>query len=239
MSHTPSTTTDGQTLEQRAAELRETIARPTPQQEAAAELAALERQLAEQREATAVAAAERRLLGITRADRGLTAAVDAGEARLAEAAAHYVHAVELLNEHYAKLERLRAEADALRDRFPGLAAPALPRVIAPEQRPACVEAARAVAAVSFAEYRGRRVKVEKCEHGVRERRSYREIEGTPAFEIIQAAGLPPWPPLTAAQQQILAQRERDRVEGARQAQRFATEAAAIQALPSSVPARRF
>jgi hypothetical protein len=71
--------------------------------------------------------------------------------------------------------------------------------------------------------------VEQCEFGLRQRRTYDEIAGTDGHGIITIAGLKPWAPLTARQQAILAERERDQEERQRQAAAFAGEFMVAQA----------
>ena len=65
--------------------------------------------------------------------------------------------------------------------------------------------------------------MEKDEHGLRSRRSYREASGSPGYEIIKTAGLPPWPKLTTAQAAILDGRRRDAEAEQRDSTRFAAE----------------
>jgi hypothetical protein len=51
--------------------------------------------------------------------------------------------------------------------------------------------------------------VEQCEHQMRERRSYAEIQGTEGYDIITSVGLKPFPELTERQQAVVAQRKRE------------------------------
>lgn len=60
-----------------------------------------------------------------------------------------------------------------------------------------------------------RTESERCEHGLRERRSYQEVRGTDGYKFIADAGLRDFPPLTDAQQRILVERTRVAREAAR------------------------
>ena len=60
---------------------------------------------------------------------------------------------------------------------------------------------------------------------MRTRRTYEEVSGTPAAEIIKAAGGPkPWPELTARQRAIVEERARQQTQEADELRRFAVEA---------------
>jgi hypothetical protein len=84
----------------------------------------LEAEAATEREAEARTAAKARVLAIKRADGALAAEEEDDAKRVAEAR----EAIKRLNDRYAKRVVLRAEADALAERF-GLEAPALPDVL--------------------------------------------------------------------------------------------------------------
>ena len=72
-----------------------------------------------------------------------------------------------------------------------------------------------VAEASFVEHGHVRQPVEECEHGMRQRRTYREVAGTPGYQIIAAAGLKPFAELTETQRKQLASREEQRAREGR------------------------
>jgi len=202
---------EGETLEQRAARLRQVIATPkpeTPEQE----LARVERQLGEQREAKAKAQAQERVIAIKRAmgskrtqlddeTKRIKAEADDKELRIVAGEYQYQR-IPVLNACYADYRALEVELAALCDRF-GLSVPELPVVLPPAQRDIVLPVL------------GDRIRVfpvtEDCEHGMRHRRNYSECTGSPGYEIITVAGLVPWPVLNARQQEILAEREEAQV----------------------------
>jgi hypothetical protein len=218
------TTNEAQTLEQRAAALRVQVAAPTPREE----LAEVERQIAAQeaREGAGRAAAEKRQVGIGRAFGSLADQYGQDGERVEQAAAALTAAIATMNDRYAKLVGLQAEARALADRF-GVQAPALPPVIAPGRQgidlaaPALVEPSRV-----------RLPPMEECEHRLRARRSYREIADAPGYAIIVESGLKPWPPLSEAQRLILAERIQERAADPL----AASMAAEVASLPATVSA---
>jgi hypothetical protein len=53
---------------------------------------------------------------------------------------------------------------------------------------------------------------EQCEHKMRERRSYTEIQGTEGYDIITAVGLKPFPDLTDRQLAVVARRKSENEE---------------------------
>src|SRR2546430_1845939 len=108
--------------------------------------------------------------------------------------------------------------------------------LTPRRLPTRSAAARTVRGVSFEGLRRPWPKTERCEHGLRERRTYGEVAGSPGYSIILQAGLKPWPALTARQEEILAERERDAAQDRRAAAQFASEAAIVRATPPSLPA---
>lgn len=201
-------------LEQRAAELKQIVEQPSDRERAAAELAKIERELAGSREAKAKEAAQLRLLGIRRAYGSVASSLDGDEQRLREAVALVAEAVEKMNGRFHQLMKLKAEAAALGDRF-GLAVPALPQVTPPALRDVAV-----TPAVTLVGHVHARPKVERCEHGLRERRNYHEVQGTEGHAIISEAGLKPWPDLTDAQIRIVEQRAREAEESRRQLARM-------------------
>ena len=189
-------------LDQRAAELRAIIERPSEKEMAEAELRVIDRQMAEEAEQAAVAAAEKRIVGVSQASGSLIAQLEADARKLLEAAQAYVAAAERINDRYRKIELLRAESDALADRF-GVADAKIPSLMEPDRREVVVAAHRAVLAVDYARQRLSPNPVQKCEHGLRTRRTYQEIATTLGYDIIAHAGLKPFHELTERQRQAV------------------------------------
>ncbi len=108
------------------------------------------------------------------------------------------------------------------DRF-GLPRPQLPSVHAPALHAAVKEALGIIASVGFVDHGHIRSGTERDEHHFRTRRTYAEVAGSPGYDIIEAAGLQPWPPLTAAQEAILDSRKREGEAEIRESARFAAE----------------
>ena len=175
------------------------------------------------REQAAKAEAEKRMRGIARAHGSLRQELDDDDARVREAATAYKAAADRLNQRYRSLAMLGAEAGALCDRF-GVAAPMFAPVVIPAMRKVCGAAALVVDGVKFLDHAHVRTATEKCEHGLRTRRTYAEIAGT-GGGIIKAAGLKPWPELNAKQREIVESRVRERQAEAATAARFEGEAA--------------
>jgi len=217
-------------LEREAKQLRQIVAARSEKEIAAEKLARIERQLAARRETEGTAAAKGRMVGIRRAVGSLMneygqdrKAVEAARAQLSEA-------IQTLNARAGQIRQLHAEDAALADRF-GLDRTELPQPREPE-----AEINMALPKLWF----GRPTPpplIELDDTGLqRERRSYREVEGSEAYRIIQTAGLKSWPELTQEQREVLAEREEDhRRERAEQAV-LAREAAF--ALARLGPARR-
>lgn len=166
----------------------------------------LEQEVAREVEAAGRKAAEARLLGIKKAYGSLLSEMDEDEKRIAELA----EATARLNNRYAKIEQFRVEALALSDRF-GLDKPTLARAVPP--------ARREIATTLVLLQRGLLdhanawpAPTEQCEHKMRERRSYTEIQGTEGYDIITSVGLKPFPELTERQQAVVAQRKREQEE---------------------------
>ncbi|MEX2179339.1 MAG: hypothetical protein WD801_11545 [Gemmatimonadaceae bacterium] len=203
------------TLEQRAEELRRIVAQPSEKEVAAAELAAIEQQMSERQEDEARERAKQRLLGIRRAIGSVVASLEEDEARVRAAKAALEDAIRRFNDRFGQVNGLKAEAEALCHRFQ-LPTPALPKVTAPALRG--LETAPSVELVAHVRTRPR---VEQCEHGLRERRTYAEVRGTEGHTIITAAGLRPFPELTERQQRGIAHREREQAETNRQHERMA------------------
>lgn len=187
----------------RAEELRRIVSQPSEKELAVAELAKIERELAEAREASAKAAAKDRLIGIRRAVGSVIASIDADEKRVREKAAELAEAIKKLNDRAGQVAALKAEADALCDRF-ALASVELPTVVPPLRRDIDLLPVRLAdhPAVIFGV-------TESCEHQMRSRRTYVEVEGSDGYAIIQAAGLIPFPELTPRQRGIVAERQRE------------------------------
>ncbi len=131
-------------------------------------------------------AATERLTGIKRAAGSAISTYGEDEKRVEQAVAALKEAITTLNGRARKLEALRAEAAALSDRF-GLTAPLLTTLPEPKQ---------GIALPAFWRTHSVRPSFEKCEHGLRQRRDYTEIGGTPGYVLIRRAGLRPFRELT-------------------------------------------
>lgn len=151
-----------------------------------------------------VKAAQRRMVGIVRAYGGLMETLEADKKRLLRLARELADTVALANERNQRLATLQAEADALHHRF------GLPRLGLPGFVPAGVDARTRDLHRDLDGYIRTIPAMEHCGYEMRQRRTYEEISDTPAFEIIRAAGLSPWPPLTEQQLRLLAAREKER-----------------------------
>lgn len=163
-----------------------------------------------------------RIKDVKRAAGGLRTASDAARKTLLEAAKAFRAAaddVDRLNRQYAVL---RAEGDAAADRFSGVDAPTIPTLLAPNRDPVAIEALRIVQAIDLPDYPVIHEATEKCQHGLRTRRSYGEVAGTPTHEIIMAAGLKAFAVLNETQQRILAEREQEREQASRNAKQIGT-----------------
>jgi len=170
----------------------------------------LEQQVAQEREQEASQRAKARVLAIKRAIGSVVSELNEDESRVAELLAE---AIARLNDRYDQATQLRAEALALSDRF-ALPTPKLPDVVSPARRPIAVELARAMNKLRADV--GTWESNERCEHKMRTRRTYAEAEGTPGAEIIEAAGLKPFPELTEYQRALIAGKEREQEEYRRQ-----------------------
>lgn len=187
--------------------------------------ALLEVQLTTDREKAGRTEAEARMKAIGRAHGSLRAQLDADEGSIGEAVAAYAAAVTRLNERYRSLLLLKAEAEALADRF-GVAAPALPNVVVPVRRERCTAAAVVAARAEFGDRSYVRPATEEDEHHLMTRRTYKECDATEGYRIIIAAGGPkPWPELTAKQSAIVASRAEQQARVAADAPLLAAEAA--------------
>jgi hypothetical protein len=168
-------------------------------------IAELEKEAAEELEADAVRRATKRMVAISRAAGSIANELDEDQRRVDEKMAELQEAIARLNGRYTKATQLRAEAAALSDRF-GVDKPALPNLVPPARRDFVTTLANMPR--DLLDHRSIRQPVEECEHRLRTRRTYREVEGTPSFDIIEAAGLKPFAPLTEKQQEIVGGRER-------------------------------
>ena len=172
------------------------------------------------------AEAEARLTAVRRAHGSLLDQYEQDVARLREAAAAFADAGSRVSERIERLRKLGAEQNALLDRFPGLSAPPLPTVTPPGRHAGVTAAALAVDGVAFRDHLHIALAVEDDAHKIRRRRTYKEISGTPAYEIITAAGGPkPWPALTERQREIIAEREQQKERAAADAPFLAAETA--------------
>ena len=194
-------------------------------------LPGLRERVKENRLALCQAQAADRMLGTRRAYGSLLRQYEADEVRVLDAAKEYHSAVGLLNGRYKSLGLLAAEAGALGSRF-GIPLSKLASPVVPALRTACGEAVRLVTEVKYVDHGHISPDIETCEHGLRKRRSYLEVQGTEAFEIIKAAGLPAWPPLTDMQKSIVAGREQDAQEERDFAKRIGGEIAVRRSLPA-------
>lgn len=196
-----------------AKEDREDVAQAIP---------ALQDKIKQVREAACLGEATRRMRGIGKAFGSLLSEIELDELRVEKQAKLYADAVETVNSRYIALKGLRSEGNALSDRF-GLEAPTFLPVALPSQREGCREAATTVDTPFLNHYHAS-PKTERCADGLRVRRTYEEVKGTPTALILEAAGLKAWPALTAQQEEIVEGRERERQAEAVTAARFAGEA---------------
>lgn len=164
----------------------------------------LEREAAAEREQTAKQRATSRLVGITRAYGSVAKQLDDDEKRVVEKIAEVQDAIARLNQRFTKAAELRAEAEALADRF-DLPKLNLPILVAPRSR----EFVKPLSALErgLLGFRTFYRSVEDCAHRLRTRRNYREIEGSEGFVIIEEAGLRPFPELNETQRGIVEGRQ--------------------------------
>lgn len=186
----------------------------------------LHTRLAEMREKAGRSAAEKRMTGIVRASGSLAVEYQGDAKRLREAAEKYAEAAERLTARFGALTMLRAESDALHDRF-SIPKPSLPTVVAPLF--AAQDMLRVIGNVAFPDHLHVRLRTEEDEHRIRTRRTYEEVEGTDAGHIIQQAGGPrPWPALTQTQQEMVDGRARQEAHVAETLDRFGAAAARVR-----------
>lgn len=188
--------------------------------------AALRTRIEEDLEVASVAAATQRLKDIRKAFGGLRRVLEADEVAVETAAIEFKAKSERVNQRFATLSALRAEAEALGDRFPAVpAGPRFPAITVPARREVLIQASLVVDSVMFRDHGHIAKALEKCEYNLRTRRSYRELgAGTPGAAIIEAAGSKAWPALTERQQGIVEDRARERRAEAATAARFEGEA---------------
>jgi hypothetical protein len=184
-------------------------------------IAVLEIEVAEATESGATQKAKSRVVAIKRAFGSVTNELDEDEKRVVEKIVELQAAIGRLNDRYSKAATLKAEAAALSDRF-GLDKPELPVVIPPVRRDFVGKLVTLDRGLS--DHASIRQPLEQCVYKLRTRRTYAEIKQTPGFEIIQAAGLKAFPPLTERQAEIVEGRERQHEETRQQFARHAGEA---------------
>lgn len=213
------------TLEQEAADLRQQVEAPTKAQE---RLREIEAQLAREKEDEARKAAEKRAVAISRALGSIATELEEDAERAREAARAYDAAVVRYNERYRrKYEALLLENDALKDRF-GIQGAKVPTdVVSPERHPIAIEASSIVSTIRYVQEAWYliRAHTERCEYELRQRRTYKEIEGTASCDIIKDAGLKPFPELSDAQREHLEERARDAENERRMLATLTTEVA--------------
>lgn len=159
----------------------------------------LEREVAGLVEAKGRKAAEERLLGIKRAAGSVRTELSEDNKRIRALEKEIGEANATRTSRARKYETLQAEASALSDRYDlpvlkleTLAEPPTIEVPAPWRHH--------VIRPSF----------EQCEHGLRQRRDYTEIGGTPGYGIITTAGLKTFRALTERERSVLEVREDER-----------------------------
>jgi len=205
----------------RIAALDKIIAAPTEREAAEAERAALVRQEREEREADGRTRAEERLGAIAHDHDQLLARLDRDAQAVEESAAALAARIADVNTAYAAVGDLVAEARALAHRF-GLGLPALGAPVPPFRRGIALE----LPALADHDHRYLQpAPTEQDDTGLRVRRTYAEIGGSPGFALIQAAGLRPFPELTARQRELAADHE----HVAERERRAAAEARALAA----------
>jgi len=181
--------------------------------------ASLAASLVTEREQAGKAEAERRLVGIKRAYGSLATEYGEDIQKLQELAVAYREQKQRIADRFNGLRMLRAEGNALADRF-GLPVPDLSNVVPPIRHDGIGAAWRETERVRWPEYAYTPPHLERNEFGVK-RRTYREVRGTPTYDIIvQAGGPKPFPAVSAARQ--AAAEERREIE-ARSLRQFEAE----------------
>jgi hypothetical protein len=191
-------------LEQEAAALRRIVSEPSEKEKAAARLAEIERQIATQTEDEGRQAARERIVDINRAVGSLADLYQTKDAKkVVEAFRAAAAALEIFVARWRQVERFGAESAALADRF-GVDAANIPMLVPPGRLEEVLRAYRAltdidtpdVASLDYTPF-------ESDEYGLRKRRTYGEIVGTPGYEVIQRAGLKPFRQLTPGEQRAV------------------------------------
>jgi hypothetical protein len=139
-----------------------------------------------------------RLLGIRKAVGSVAHTMREDVAKIVELNAQIIQAINTLNERYAQVTSYDQEYEALKDRFEFTKAEA-PRLELPTP-PAVTLDKLTASPVPFGLRNRMHPDLEQHEYFEFRRRTYAEVEGTPAGEIIARAGLKAWPRLTATQQ---------------------------------------
>jgi hypothetical protein len=162
-----------------------------------------------------------RLIAIQRADGSLGAQEEEDDRIMTEASNAYAAAMGRKNERHTKRCLYREETVGLVDRF-GLQMPKLEPLITPAASDACLQARAIVRDASPSTRTPKHLvewRKESDEHGFNERHTYIEIRHTLGGQIIEKAGLKPWPAaLTPDQEEIVAKRQADSREAQEQAE---------------------
>ncbi|HXM38291.1 MAG TPA: hypothetical protein VN908_06495 [Gemmatimonadales bacterium] len=179
---------EGETLEQRAARLRQVVATPSERDLAARELLEVETQIADRDRAARTAEAKDRLLHIRQALGGLAETTKGDNTELIGAAQAFVAAAKKVNERFHKIALLKHEAASLCDMF-DLPVPELPSVMVPAARPEVHEAFSLVHSARVAEHGRIATAVDSVRYpdgrsgpGAR---TYEELKGTPGADLIR------------------------------------------------------
>jgi len=168
----------------------------------------LKEQIEHTRETEGLAAAAARVDAITAESGEVAAEYEAAAQELLQRAQDYVSAREAFIDTFNKDRQLRTEAAALGHRFDLSIANSKPLPL-PARHPVHKK-------LPFTEQYNwpamshRRESTERDDTKMRERRNYSEAANTPGYEIIVAAGLLPFPPLTQRQKDSLAAAEAQR-----------------------------
>lgn len=166
-------------------------------------VAALEAEAVREAREALIAAAVARIGAIMDEEARCRERLEEHESGLTKAAGAYARAATAINATWQTTVSHRQELAALHDRFE-IEVPELARLSAPEIRPTVVAAARVVGDVGFAGLAMSLPVTEPDDTGLnRRRRTYQEVAGTKTYELIERAGLKPWPPLSDQQRRTL------------------------------------
>ena len=174
----------------------------------------LEAEAQKEIEADARAEAEQRLKGIRSALGSIRTSMDVSEERVVDLVKQLTDAITRFNRAYLNADSLSREEAALVDRF-NLASEGVVMPDAPDQRGIVMDLIPKLEGEKQAIKRAGAPATEYHDETGWQRRTYSEVEGTRAGEIIALAGPKPWPPLTPEQVEILRQRK-EREESNRQ-----------------------